>query len=103
MTGTSSISACWCPAQLRLLMSLAISLHLQGARDRSYEYSKRRHPGPRHAKVMDASVDFEEHFIEMPAVAVLRRATPQSVSVSLPELKAPFSNRLIAQGDAAHR
>ena len=54
-------------------------------------------------KVMKLSVDFEEHFVEMPAVARSGRSAAQSVSVSLTELRAPFSDSLIAEGDAAHR
>jgi len=52
---------------------------------------------------MKLSIDFEEYFVEVPAVAVLRRPMAQSVSIGLPELKAPFSDSLIAKGDAAHR
>jgi hypothetical protein len=52
---------------------------------------------------METTVDFEEHFVKLPSVARSRRLVPSAVSVSLTELKAPFSDSLIAEGDAAHR
>jgi hypothetical protein len=52
---------------------------------------------------MEPSVDFEEHFVEMPSVARSRRLVTQSVGVSLAELKAPFSDCLIAESHTADR
>ena len=52
---------------------------------------------------MNASVDLEEYLVEMPSVAGARRSAKQAVAVGLTELKAPFSDSLIAEGDAAHR
>jgi hypothetical protein len=52
---------------------------------------------------METSVDFEKHLVQVPLVARPRRLVAQAISVSLAELKAPFSDCLIAEGDAAHR
>src|SRR5882724_3259137 len=50
---------------------------------------------------MEASVDFEEHLIQVPLVTRPRRSAAQTVGVSLTELKAPFSDSLIRKGDTA--
>jgi hypothetical protein len=52
---------------------------------------------------MEASVDFEKHLIQVPLVARPRRLVAQAISVTLAKLKTPFSDCLIAEGDAAHR
>jgi hypothetical protein len=46
-------------------------------------------------KVMNASVDLEEYFVEMPSVAGARSSATQAVGVGLTELKGPFSDRVI--------
>ena len=43
---------------------------------------------------METSVDFEKHLIQVPSVARPRRLVAQAISVSLTELKAPFSDSL---------
>ena len=53
--------------------------------------------------LISTSVDFEKHLIQVPAVARARRLVAQAVGVSLTELKAPFSDCLIAERDATHR
>jgi hypothetical protein len=50
-----------------------------------------------------ASVDLEEHFIEVPAVTGARRLTPQAVCVSLTKLGAPVSDSVIIERDPTHR
>jgi hypothetical protein len=40
--------------------------------------------------------------LEVPLVAGPRRPAAQPVGISLTELKAPFSDSLIAEGDSAH-
>jgi hypothetical protein len=50
---------------------------------------------------MNTSVDFEEHLIQVPLVTRPRRSAAQAVGISLTELKAPFSDRLIRKGDTA--
>ena len=52
---------------------------------------------------VELSVYFQEHFVEMPSVSRSWRSAAQSVGVCLAELEAPFSDRLIADGNAAHR
>src|SRR6266850_1655728 len=69
--------------------------------DTRLEYPIRRHPDPRPAKAVNASVDFEEHLIQVPLVTRPRRSAAQTVGVSLTELEAPFSDRLIRKGDTA--
>jgi hypothetical protein len=44
---------------------------------------------------------FEEHLIQVPLVAGSKRLAAQAVGISLTELEAPFSDRLISEGDAA--
>ena len=51
---------------------------------------------------MLASVDLEEHFVEVPPVAVSRRPASQAVGISLAEFEAPFSDGLVTECDAAH-
>ena len=51
---------------------------------------------------MNASIDLEEHFIKVPAVARPRRSLSQVVGLSLPKLEAPFSDGFVSEGDAAH-
>jgi nicotinic acid mononucleotide adenylyltransferase len=46
---------------------------------------------------MEASVDFEEHLIQVPLVTRPRRSAAQTVGVSLTELETPFSDRLIGK------
>ena len=43
-------------------------------------------------EVMEVSVNLEEHFVEVQAVAGPRRLVAQAVGVSLAELEAPFSD-----------
>jgi len=43
-------------------------------------------------EVMELSVYFEEHFVELPSVAGSWRPAPQAIGVSLAELKTPLSN-----------
>ena len=50
---------------------------------------------------MEASVDFEEHLIQVPLVTRPRRSAAQTVGVSLTELETSFSDRLIRKGDTA--
>jgi hypothetical protein len=52
---------------------------------------------------MEAAVDLEEHFVEVPPVAGPRRSASQVVGVSLAKLETPFSDGLIAEGHTAHR
>ena len=52
---------------------------------------------------MNPAIDLEEYFIQVPLVAGTRGSAAQALGVSLTELKAPFSDRLIAESDAAHR
>src|SRR5262249_33930028 len=54
-------------------------------------------------QIVNASIDFEEYFIKMPLVSGPRRFSAQVVSIGLTELKAPFSDSLIAESDTAHR
>ena len=46
---------------------------------------------------MEASVDLEEHFVEVPSVACSRRFAAQTVGVNLPELVTPFSDGLMGE------
>ncbi len=50
---------------------------------------------------MKTSVDFEEHLIQVPHVTRPRRSATETVGISLTELEAPFSDRLIRKGDTA--
>ena len=52
---------------------------------------------------MNASVDFEEHFIKVPPVARARRSSSQVVSIGLAKLEAPFSDGFVSENHAAHR
>jgi hypothetical protein len=52
--------------------------------------------------MLSTTFDLEEDFIEMPSVARSRKPVTQSVGGSLTELKAPFSDGFIAEGDTAH-
>src|SRR5438034_8644363 len=54
-------------------------------------------------QIMNAAIDPEEHFIKIPLVPRPRRSSSQVVSIKLAELEAPFSDRLIAESDTAHR
>src|SRR5260370_234757 len=54
-------------------------------------------------EVVNASVDCEEHFIQVPPVAGPRGLASQGVGISLAELETPFPDSLIAEGDTAHR
>jgi hypothetical protein len=49
---------------------------------------------------MNASIDLEENFIKMPSVAGARRLVAQVVGIRLTKLETPFSDSLIAEGDA---
>jgi len=51
---------------------------------------------------MEATVDLEEHFVEVPLVEWTRRLASQAVGIGLAESKAPFSYGFIAHLDAAH-
>ena len=51
---------------------------------------------------MNASIDLEEYFVQVPLVAGTRESAAQAIGVSLAELKTPFSDSFIAEGDAAH-
>src|SRR6266850_8419671 len=50
---------------------------------------------------MEASVDFEQHLIQVPLFTPPTRSAAQPVGISLTELEAPFSDRLIRKGDTA--
>ena len=50
---------------------------------------------------MNASIDLEEYFIQVPLVARPRRSSSQVVGISMPGLEAPFSDGSISEGDAA--
>jgi len=54
-------------------------------------------------EAVKGSIDLEEHFIQVPPDAGPRGFASQGVGITLAELKTPFSNCLIAEGDAAHR
>src|SRR6266567_1129389 len=54
-------------------------------------------------QIVNAAIDLEEHFVKLPLVPRPRRFSSQVVSVNLAELEAPFSDRLIAESDTAHR
>jgi hypothetical protein len=53
-------------------------------------------PAPAGQAVTNASVDLEEHFIEVPSVAGSRRSAAQAVGAGLAELKTPFLDCFIA-------
>lgn len=50
---------------------------------------------------MEASVDPEEHLIQVPAVTGSRRPAAQAVGISLSELEGPLSDGLISERHAA--
>ena len=50
---------------------------------------------------MEATVDLEENFVEVPLVAWTRRFASQAVGIGLAEFKTPFSDGFIAHVDAA--
>jgi hypothetical protein len=54
-------------------------------------------------QIVNAAIDLKEHFIKMPLVPRPRRFSSLVVSINLAELEAPFSDRLIAESDTAHR
>ena len=49
-------------------------------------------------KVMEASVDFKEHLIQVPLVTRPRRSAAQAVGVCLTEFETPFSDRTHKKG-----
>jgi hypothetical protein len=51
---------------------------------------------------MDAPIDSNEHFIEVPTIATMRRFASQAVGISVAELETPFADSLIAEGDSTH-
>jgi hypothetical protein len=56
----------------------------------------------RSPKIMEGSIDFEEHLIQVPAIAWPRRLAAQAICVGLAEPEAPFSNCLISKRDSAY-
>jgi hypothetical protein len=54
-------------------------------------------------QIVNAAIDFEEHFIKMPLVPRPGRFSSQVVSINLAKLETPFLDRLIAESDTAHR
>jgi len=54
-------------------------------------------------QVVNASIDLEKHFVEMPAFAWPRSSSAQIVSVGLTELEAPFSDGFMSEDHATHR
>ena len=54
-------------------------------------------------ELVEAAVDLEEHFVEVPPVALERGSASQAIGISLAELKAPFSDGLVSEWDLAHR
>ena len=52
--------------------------------------------------MLSTTLDLEEHFIQVPPVAGPRGFASQVVGITLAELKTPFSDCLIAEGDATH-